>query len=122
MRRGAAMKPVLVDAIRRAHAAGVKIVTGSDTGYGPASMARVSREVLELVAAGLPPLSALQAATSRGAEMLRLETKIGQIKPGFEADAIVVDANPVERPAALLDPLLVISNGRVAVDRLSFGK
>jgi imidazolonepropionase-like amidohydrolase len=122
MRRGAMMKPVLVDAIRRAHATGVKIVTGSDTGYGPTSMARVSREVVELVAAGLPPLAALQAATSRGAEMLRLETRIGQIKAGFEADAIVVDANPLERPAALLDPLLVISNGRVAVDRLSFGK
>jgi imidazolonepropionase-like amidohydrolase len=122
MRRGAMMKPVLVEAIRRAHAAGVKIVTGSDTGYGATSMARVSREVLELVAAGLPPLSALQAATSRAAEMLRLETRIGQIKTGFEADAIVVDANPLERPAALLDPLLVISNGRVAVDRLSFGK
>jgi imidazolonepropionase-like amidohydrolase len=122
MRRGAMLKPVLVEAIRRAHAAGVKIVTGSDTGYGPTSMARVPREILELVAAGVPPLSALQAATTRAAEMLRLESRIGQIKAGFEADAVVVDANPLERPATLLDPLLVISNGRVAVDRLSFGK
>jgi imidazolonepropionase-like amidohydrolase len=122
MRRGAMLKPVLVEAIRRADAAGVKIVTGSDTGYGPTSMARVPREILELIAAGVAPLSALQAATTRAAELLRLESRIGQIKAGFEADAVVVDANPLERPATLLDPLLVISNGRVAVDRLSFGK
>ena len=116
------MKPVLVETIRRARAAGVKIVTGSDTGYGPASMARVSREVVELIEAGLPALAALQAATSVNAEMLRLETRIGHLRPGFEADLIVVDANPLERPRTLLDPLFVVSNGRVAVDRLTFGK
>jgi imidazolonepropionase-like amidohydrolase len=116
------MKPVLVETIRRARAAGVKIVTGSDTGYGPASMARVSREVLELIEAGLPALAALQAATSLNAQMLRLETQVGSLKPGFEADLVVVDANPLERPRTLLDPLYVVSNGRVALDRLNFGR
>lgn len=121
-RRGQMMKPVLVETIRRARAAGVKIVTGSDTGYGQASMARVSREVVELIEAGLPALAALQAATSVNAEMLRLETRIGAVRQGFEADLIVVDANPLERPRTLLDPLFVVSNGRVALDRLTFGK
>jgi imidazolonepropionase-like amidohydrolase len=121
-RRGQALKPVLVEAIRRARAANVKIVTGSDTGYGPASMARVPREIVELVAAGLTPLAALQAATSLNAEMLRLQGQVGQVKTGFEADLVVVDANPLERPPTLLDPLLVVSNGRVALDRLSFGR
>ena len=55
-RRPAAARPddeaVLVDTIKRARRFGVKIVTGSDTGYGPESVARVSREVGELVAAG----------------------------------------------------------------------
>jgi len=121
-RRGQMMKPVLVETIRRARAAGVKVVTGSDTGYGPASMARVSREVVELIDAGLPALAALQAATSVNAEMLRLESQIGHLRAGFEADLVVVDANPLERPRTLLDPLYVVSNGRVALDRLTFGK
>jgi len=121
-RRGQMMKPVLVETIRRARAAGVKIVTGSDTGYGPSSMARVSREVLELIDAGLPALAALQAATSVNAEMLRLEKQIGALRPGFEADLVVVDASPLDRPRTLLDPLYVVSNGRVALDRLSFGR
>jgi imidazolonepropionase-like amidohydrolase len=121
-RRGQMLKPVLVDTIRRARAAGVKVVAGSDTGYGPASIARISREVLELIEAGFTPLAALQAATTVNAELLRLEKQIGQVRAGFEADLVVVDRNPVEQPRTLLDPLMVLSNGRVALDRLTFSK
>jgi hypothetical protein len=35
---------------------------------------------------------------------------------------LVVDGNPLDNVRTLLDPLLVISNGRVTVDRLTFGK
>ena len=121
-RRGQMMKPVLVDTIRRARAAAVKVVTGSDTGYGPASIARISREVLELIEAGFTPLAALQAATVVNAELLRLDKQVGQLRAGFEADLLVVEANPLDQPRTLLDPLLVMSNGRVGLDRLSFGK
>jgi imidazolonepropionase-like amidohydrolase len=121
-RRGQMLKPVLLDTIRRARTAGVKVVTGSDTGYGSSSMARVPREILELIDAGYTPLAALQAATTVNAELLRLEKLVGQVRAGFEADLIVVDANPLEQPRTLLDPLLVVSNGRLGLDRLTFGK
>ena len=121
-RRGEMMQPILRAAIGKAARLGVKIVAGSDTSYGPNSVARVSREVGELVAAGLTPLQALRAATIVNAEMLRLEKRIGAIDAGFEADVMIVDGNPLENIRALLDPLLVISNGRVGLDRLSFGK
>lgn len=52
-----------------------------------------------------PVLVALQSATTVNAELLNMQTQIGPVQP-----------------RALLDPLLVISNGRVALDRLSFGK
>ena len=64
----------------------------------------------------------MQAATTVNAELLKLETRIGQVRPGFEADLLVVDANPLQQPATLLDPLLVLSNGRVGLDRLTFAK
>lgn len=121
-RRGEMMQPILMSAVQRAHKFGVKIVAGSDTGYGPNSVARVAREVVMLARAGLAPLQALQSATLVNAEMLRLEKRIGAVEPGFEADLLVVDANPLENVRALLDPVLVISNGRVGLDRLSFGK
>lgn len=121
-RRGQMMKPIVVDTIRRAKAAGVKVGAGTDTAYGPTSIARVGREIGELVAAGLTPLQALQAATTVNAAMLKLERRIGQVAPGFEADLVVVDQSPLDRPRTLLDPLLVVSNGRIALDRLTFGK
>ena len=121
-RRGEMMRPILRAAIGKAAKFGVRIVAGSDTGYGPNSVARVSREAGELVAAGLTPLQALQAATITNAEMLRLEKRIGVLESGMEADVLVVEGNPLENIRTLLDPLLVISNGRIGLDRLTFAK
>lgn len=121
-RRGEMMRPILIGAIRRALKLGVKIVAGSDTGYGPSSVARVSREVGMLVSAGLTPLQALQAATVVNAELLRLGKHVGAVEVGLEADVLVVDGNPLDDVRTLLDPMLVISNGRIGLDRLSFSK
>ncbi len=120
--RGQHMLPRLREVIGRANKLGVKIVAGSDTGYGPASVGRVSKEIANLVECGLTPLAALQAATLTNAQMLRLEKQIGQIVPGFEADLVVVERNPLENVATLQDPLLVINNGRVGLDRLNFAR
>jgi imidazolonepropionase-like amidohydrolase len=120
--RGQHMLPRLKDTIARAHKMGVRIVAGSDTGYGPASVARLSIEIADLVDAGLPPLAALQAATIVNAQMLMREQQIGRIAPGFEADVVVVERNPIDQIGTLQDPLLVVSNGRIGVDRLRFGK
>jgi imidazolonepropionase-like amidohydrolase len=121
-RRGEMMRPILRAAVAKAAKFGVKIVAGSDTGYGPNSVARVARELTELVEAGLTSLQALQAATLTNAEMLRLEKEIGAVEAGFEADLLVVDGHPLDNIRTLLDPLLVISNGRLVLDRLTFGK
>ena len=120
--RGRHMLPQLKDTIARALKFGVKIVAGSDTGYGPASVGRLSIEVMNLVDSGLSPLAALQAATINNAEMLGRAAQIGRIAPGFEADMIATERNPLDGVIALQDPLLVISNGRVVVDRLNFGR
>jgi imidazolonepropionase-like amidohydrolase len=44
------------------------------------------------------------------------------VEPGLDADLIAVEGNPLEEPVVLQDVLLVVSNGRVALDRLSFAK
>jgi imidazolonepropionase-like amidohydrolase len=121
-RRGEMMRPILKAAIGKAIKYGVKIVAGSDTSYGPNSVARISRETGELVGAGMTPLQALQAATIVNAEMLRIDKRVGAVEPGLEADILVVEGNPVDNIRTLLDPLLVISNGRIGLDRLSFAK
>jgi imidazolonepropionase-like amidohydrolase len=118
--RGRHMLPRLRSAVQRAHRLGVKIVTGADTGYGPNSLTRISHEVAAFVELGMTPLQALQAATIGAAELLRLDGKTGALEAGLEADLIAVEGNPLEDVAALQDVLLVVSNGRVGLDRLSF--
>ena len=120
--RGAHMLPRLRDAIVRAHKLGVKIVTGSDTGYGPNSLTRIGQEVAHFVEMGFTPLEALQSATLVNAEMLRLEKTTGALDRGYEADVIVVENNPLENVTTIQDPVLVISNGRIALDRLNFAR
>jgi len=120
--RGEHMLPRLRETILRAQKLGVKIVTGSDTSYGPNSLTRIGQEVANFVAMGFTPLQALQSATIVNAELLRLEKSIGSLEPGFEADLVALEKNPLENIQTLQDPLLVISNGRIGLDRLNFAR
>lgn len=118
--RGRHMLPRLRQTVKDAHQAGVKIVAGADTGYGPNSLTRISHEVAAFAELGMTPAQALRTATLVAAEMLRLAGKTGAVEPGLEADLVAVEGDPLEDPAALQDVLLVVSNGRVALDRLDF--
>jgi imidazolonepropionase-like amidohydrolase len=121
-RRGQLMRPILKAAVLRAHALGVKIGAGSDTSYSPRSVTTLAREVVMLADIGLPALAALQAATTVNAALLGREQRIGQLTAGFEADLLVIAGNPLQDVRAVLDPLLVVSNGRVVLDRLTFAR
>ena len=108
------------DTAARALKAGVKVVAATDTGYGPGSVVRMSHEMEELVGVGMSPLQAIQAATVVAAEMLQVGDRTGHISQGFEADLIVVDRNPLEDIRAMQDVLLVINNGKVVLNRLTW--
>jgi imidazolonepropionase-like amidohydrolase len=118
--RGRHMLPRLRRTVQHAHRLGVPIAAGADTPYGPNSITRLSHEVAALAQLGLSPLEALQSATTVASRLLGVEKKTGAVEAGLDADLIVVDGNPLEDPGVLQDVLLVVSNGRVALDRLSF--
>jgi len=120
--RGRHMLPRLRRTVQRAHRLGIRIATGADTPYGPNSLTRISHEVAAFVEMGFTPLEALQAATTVAAELLRIERTTGALEAGLDADLIAVEGNPLEDPTVLQDVLLVVSNGRVALDRLAFAK
>lgn len=119
--RGSHMVPRLEQTIRDAHRIGVRFATGADNYYDEKSINRISLEVMYLVRFGLSPFEALQAATTSAAELLKLGEKTGRIEPGYEADLILLPANPLKDVMALQDVLLVISNGQVALKRIPFG-
>jgi imidazolonepropionase-like amidohydrolase len=74
--------------------------------------------VIELVAIGMPPMEAIKAATSVSAECMGVEKRTGSIRPGLEADFVVIERDPLSDIKNLQDVLLVINNGKVVVNRL----
>lgn len=117
--RGRAMLSRVRDAVRRARSIGVRLVSGTDTGYGPPSTRRVPDEVAELVQAGLTAMEGIRSATYVAAQCLGVDGRTGAIRPGLEADLIALDRDPLGDVGALRDVVLVINNGRLAVNRLS---
>ena len=118
--RGPHMVPRLTSAVRRAHALGIPIVTGTDNDYAPNRTERVAEEVGRLVDAGLTPMEAIRAATTVAARLLRVDDRTGAVRAGLEADLIVVPDDPLADVRTLQDVLVVVSNGRVAFNRLPF--
>lgn len=113
--------PLMISLMRRnirlSGRIGVKLVTGTDTPYSANSVSRIGIEIANFVEFGLTPLAALQAATIVSAEAYRLEKRTGAIEPGLEADLVAFDRNPLEDIMVVHDPVLVVSNGRIALAR-----
>lgn len=120
--RGRHMLPRVREMAATAYRLGVKIVAATDTGYDPNSTLRLSQELEELSGIGMSPAEVLRAATSTAAALLGQEERIGAIDIGYEADLLVLDQNPLENTGAYHDPLLVINNGKVVLNRLVWEK
>ncbi|MEZ6023572.1 MAG: amidohydrolase family protein [Hyphomonadaceae bacterium] len=104
-----AVGPALVGMVRRARAAGVRIAFGTDTGVSPHGMN--AREFQLMVEAGFTPLQAIQAATINAADHLQLDGVTGRIAPGYAADIIAVDGDPLADVATLMNVRFVMARG-----------
>jgi imidazolonepropionase-like amidohydrolase len=114
------MYPRIRETVANAKRLGVKIAGATDTSYDTRSVVRMQQEVAELASAGLSTMEAIQAATSVSAQCLGVASRTGSIRPGLEADLVVVERDPLRDLASLQDVLLVINNGRIAVNRLKW--
>jgi imidazolonepropionase-like amidohydrolase len=116
--RARALREHHLESVRRALAAGVRVVAGTDAGGHGHPVNAVELE--HLVAAGLTPMQALQAATGLAAACLGLEREIGTLEKGKRADLVVVDGDPLADVRVLQDPArirLVVKEGVVEVRR-----
>jgi imidazolonepropionase-like amidohydrolase len=95
------------ETVAAAYEAGVPVFVGTDAG-GALPHGLVAQEVAELVRAGLPPTSALDAACWGARSWLRRPA----LEEGAPADLVVYDADPREDVAVLAAPRLVVMRGR----------
>jgi imidazolonepropionase-like amidohydrolase len=96
---------------RRAHAAGVPLVFGTDAGIYPHGMAGI--QFAYMVEYGMTPMEAIQAATSVAAKYLGWEDRVGAVEPGRYGDLIAVRGNPLVDIRLLEAVDLVIKGGDV---------
>ncbi len=108
---------VTAQMVRKAHEAGVKVLCGSETGFAVTPIGEWHARELEMLVnyMGFSPLEAITCGTANGAIAMRMEGEIGALLPGYRADVLVVDGDPVADVAILQDRARlrhVISRGK----------
>lgn len=99
--------------VARMHAAGVRVVSGSDGGIAaakPHGLLPVS--VTFLAEGGVSTVAALASATALAADACGLGDRKGRLRAGYDADLLVVDGDPVADIGALGRPVAVFAAGR----------
>lgn len=90
---------------------GVRLVCGSDCGWGYSTFDETWLELDALVEAGLTPVEALTAATGTAAAMLGLADRVGAVQPGHIADLLAVEGDPTADICSLRHVRAVWSGG-----------
>ena len=102
--------------VRRAHDAGVRIAMGSDALF--TMCGENTRELRWFVQAGMTPTEALASATTTAAALLGKENDLGAVAPGYFADLVAVQGDPLKDVGAEIEHVLwVMKAGAVVVDK-----
>jgi imidazolonepropionase-like amidohydrolase len=109
-RRARAVMSTVLRFARRLHEAGVPLLIGTD-GHGGTPF--YARELQLHVDAGIPIWDVLRLSTSRGAKRVGLGSVTGRLEPGFEADLVFLNSNPLSDVTNIRDVHSVVTNGRV---------
>jgi imidazolonepropionase-like amidohydrolase len=99
------------DSFKRAVAAGVNMVFGTDAAIYPHG--DNAKQFSRMVQLGMSELQAIQTATINSAKLLKMDAQLGQLKPGFAADLIAVKGSPLQNITLLEQIPFVMKAGVV---------
>jgi imidazolonepropionase-like amidohydrolase len=110
-----------LESTRRAFRAGVKLGMGSDAVY--TMFGQNTRELAWFVKAGMTPAQALATATTIPAALLGQSRDLGAIAPGYFADLVAVDGDPLADIDVVISKVRwVMKGGAVVVDHTGSGE
>jgi imidazolonepropionase-like amidohydrolase len=109
--KAAAIGPQIIATAGRAYRAGVKIAFGTDAAVYPHG--QNAHEFELMVQAGMPPVYALQAATTHAAELLKHDKDLGSITQGKFADVVAVPGDPLSDISLMKRVSFVMKEGKV---------
>ena len=101
--------PQIQSTFAMAYKAGVKIAFGTDSGVS--AHGDNWQEFILMTDAGMSNKDALKSATIETAKLLRVEDKLGQIKPGMLADIIAVQNDPIRDISTVKNVSFVMKDG-----------
>jgi imidazolonepropionase-like amidohydrolase len=119
-RAGQTLGKRIIDRLRRAQAAGVKLVFGTDTVIQQPNRTRADLmlDYLDVwKTAGMSPASLMKAMTANAAELLRIQRTRGAIAKGMAADIVATPSNPLDDIVALKQVQFVMKDGRVVREK-----
>jgi imidazolonepropionase-like amidohydrolase len=105
-----------IEAVRRMSEAGVRMTAGSDSPWGWYAPGEFVHEIHMLARAGLSAADAIVAGTAGAADSIGAGGVAGRLRPGRQADVLVVRGDPTREIEALWNVLDVYQAGR-RVDR-----
>jgi imidazolonepropionase-like amidohydrolase len=106
-----AVQPLMATLVSRARQYGVTVAFGTDAGVY--QHGRNVEELALMKKQGMTDREVLASATTVAAKVLGMESEIGRLAPGFSADIIAVDGNPLDDVTVLEDVGFVMVRGRV---------
>ncbi len=113
----------LVRTYRMAHAAGVPIMSGTESGFAMCPYGDWHARELELLVSliGLSPMQAIIAATSTNAKAIGWEKDVGSLTVGCYGDLLIVDGDPLQDVRILQDPkkITAIFKGGQEIERVA---
>lgn len=107
--KAASIGPVILKTFAKAHAAGVKVAFGTDSGVSPHG--DNAREFELMVVCGMKPMQAISSATIEAAKLLKIDDQLGTIEPGKLADLVAVKGNPIDNISLMKEVSFVMKDG-----------
>ncbi|MBI3527200.1 MAG: amidohydrolase family protein [Betaproteobacteria bacterium] len=99
-----------IENMKALHRRGVRVLIGGDYGFAWNPVGTDARDISHFVdMLEFSPMDAIVAATRLGGEIMGMGDRLGQVRPGYLADLLLVDGDPLQDVGILRDQAKLIA-------------